>query len=309
MPSTPTSTLRSASQRIADEARGARGAHGGRSPLRAAWARLLEDRAAIAGLVVILLTVAAAIAAPVLTSYSPTDQDLRLRGQGPTMAHPLGMDGLGRDQLSRLMFGARYTIGAALVAVSVATLVGVLVGLISGYAGAQLDNLLMRTADAMLAFPFIVVAVFLAVLLGTGLNTAIVAAGIASVPGYARLVRSLTLAIREREYIQAAIAMGASGRRIAVRHVLPNALGPIVVYASLDMASAIFRLSSISFLGFGAQPPTPEWGAMLNAAQQWLSTAPHISVVPGTAIVVVVVAFNLVGDGLRDALDPRLKNK
>jgi peptide/nickel transport system permease protein len=301
-----TSTLESAS---ADGAAVGE-ASSGRPPVRPGRRGLRAlDPAAAAGLLVILFTIACAIAAPLIAPYSPTDQSLTLRAQGPSPAHPLGLDGLGRDQLSRLIFGARFTIGGALVAVVIAVLVGVPVGLIVGYVGGLLDNLLMRTADAMLAFPYIVVAVFLVVWLGPGLPSAIVAASIASVPGYARLVRGLTLTLREREYVQAALASGASRRRILLRHILPNGLSPVVIYASLDVASAIIRLSSISFIGLGAQPPTPEWGAMLNAAQQWLAVAPHISLVPGIAIVALVVSFNLLGDGLRDALDPRLRHE
>lgn len=302
MSSTPTSTLESAST---DRAAVDETASGRRSP-RVRGRRLALDAAAIGGLVVILATVACALAAPLIAPYDPTSQSLTLRAQGPSPSHPLGMDGLGRDQLSRLIFGARFTVGGALAAVAIAVLIGVPVGLLVGYVGGLLDNLLMRTADAMLAFPYIVVAVFLVVWLGPGLPSAIVAASIASVPGYARLVRGLTLALREREYVQAAAASGASRSRILLRHILPNSLSPLIIYASLDMALAIIRLSSISFIGLGAQPPTPEWGAMLNAAQQWLTVAPHISLVPGVTIVVLVVSFNLLGDGLRDALDPRL---
>ncbi len=275
-----------------------------RTSRRRRW--LVRDWGTLLGLSIIGAMLVTALLAPLIAPYDPTDQVLQLRAQGPSWQHPLGMDGLGRDQLSRILFGARETLGAAVAAVGLAAILGVALGLLVGYVGGLLDELTMRLADGLLAFPYIVVAVLLVVVLGPGLPSAVVAVGIASIPGYARLVRGVVLGIREQEYVQAAVAAGATGWRIALRHILPNSLSPIIVYASLDMAAAIIRLSSLSFIGLGAQPPAPEWGAMLNAAQQWLTVAPHISLVPGIAIVLVVVSFNLVGDGLRDSLDPRL---
>ncbi len=267
--------------------------------------RLLGDWGATIGLGVVVLMIICGIAAPLLAPYSPTDQTLGLMAQGPTRLHPLGMDGLGRDQLSRILWGARYTLGGALAAVGVAVMIGVPLGLLVGYTGGVLDEFAMRTSDGVLAFPYIVIAVLFAVLVGPGLPSAIIAVGIASVPGYARLVRGIVLGVREHEYVTAASAAGASGVRIVTRHIMPNSVPAVAVYGSLDMASAIIRLTSLSFIGLGAQPPMPEWGAMLNAAQQWLTVAPHTSMVPGLTIVVTVVAFNLVGDYLRDVLDPR----
>jgi peptide/nickel transport system permease protein len=259
----------------------------------------------VTGLAVIAVMVTCAAAAPVLAPYSPTDQSLRLRAQGPSLHHPLGLDELGRDLLSRLLYGARYTLGGALVAVGVSAIVGVALGLTVGYAGNAVDEIVMRVADGMLAFPYIVVAVFLAAFLGPGLLGAIIAIGIASAPGYTRLVRGIVLTVRGQEYIGAAVASGATSLRVAVRHILPNSISPVIVFASLDGASALIRLSSLSFIGMGAQPPMPEWGTMLNTAQEWLSVSPHISMVPGLAIVLAAVALNLIGEGLRDALDPR----
>lgn len=267
--------------------------------------RLARDRGALLGLAILGLTIALAVLAPFVSPYDPIDQHLALRGQGPSPEHPFGLDEVGRDLLSRILYGARVTVGGATGAVAMAALAGIALGLLSGSVRGRIDNLLMRIADGMLAFPSIIIAILAVVFLGAGLTSAIAAVAIADIPGYARLVRGQTLAVREQEYVRAAAAVGASPLRIALRHVLPNTIAPIVVYSSLQIGSAIIRLASLSFLGFGAQPPEPEWGAMLNAAQQWLGTAPHISLVPGLAIVVLVVAFNLVGDGVRDALDPR----
>jgi peptide/nickel transport system permease protein len=268
--------------------------------------RLFRDPGSATGACIIVATLIASIFAPLLTPYDPIDQNLALIAQPPTVGHPLGMDGIGRDMLSRLLYGAGVTIGSSLAAVALAALAGVALGLLAGYLGGRLDDVLMRTADGLLAFPSIVIAIVLATFLGPSLESAIVAVAIATVPGYVRLTRGLVLGIREQEFVIAAQALGAGRLRIVVREVFPNALSGIVVYTSLEIGSTIVRLASLSFLGLGAQPPTPEWGAMLNSAQQWLFVAPHISLVPGIAIGVVVVAFNLVGDGLRDALDPEL---
>jgi peptide/nickel transport system permease protein len=265
-----------------------------------------RDAAAFAGVAVIAIMIACAAAAPALAPYSPTDQSLRLRGQGPSLHHPLGLDELGRDLLSRLLYGARYTLGGALIAVGASAAVGTALGLAVGYTGGVVDELVMRAVDGTLAFPYIVVAVFLAAFLGPGLPGAVIAIGIASAPGYIRLVRGIVLAVRGQEFIGAAVASGATRLRIVLRHVLPNSISLVIVFASLDAASALIRLSSLSFIGMGAQPPTPEWGTMLNTAQEWLSVSPHISMVPGLAIVLAAVALNLVGEALRDALDPRL---
>ena len=265
-----------------------------------------RDAAAVAGVAVIALMIFCAGAAPALAPYSPTDQSLRLRAQGPSLHHPLGLDDLGRDLLSRLLYGARYTLGGALIAVGASAAAGTALGLAVGYAGSVVDELVMRVVDGMLAFPYIVVAVFLAAFLGPGLPVAVIAIGIASAPGYIRLVRGIVLTVRGQEYIGAAVASGATRLRVALHHILPNSISPVIVFASLDAASALIRLSSLSFIGMGAQPPMPEWGTMLNAAQEWLSVSPHISMAPGLAIVLAAVALNLVGEAFRDALDPRL---
>lgn len=277
----------------------------GRGSVRQAWERLARDRGALLGLAILALTVSLAILAPLVSPYDPIEQSLRLRGQGPSPEHLLGLDEVGRDLLSRILHGARVTVGGSVGAVALAALAGVTLGLVAGSVRGRIDSLVMRVADGMLAFPSIVLAILAVVFLGPGLLSAIAAVAIADIPGYARLMRGQTLVVREQEYVLAAQAVGGSPARVALHHVVPNTVAPIVVYSSLQIGSAIIRLASLSFLGFGAQPPEPEWGAMLNAAQQWLGTAPHISLVPGLAIVTLVIAFNLVGDGVRDALDPR----
>jgi peptide/nickel transport system permease protein len=276
-----------------------------RSALRDPLERLARDRGALMGLGILVLTIALAAFAGVVSPYDPIEQQIRLRGQPPSPEHLLGLDEVGRDMLSRILFGARATVGGAFGAVTLAAVAGVGFGLLSGSARGRLDSVIMRIADGMLAFPSIIIAILAVVFLEPGLVSAIAAVAIADIPGYARLMRGQTLAIRERDFVLAARAIGSSPLRVALRHVLPNTIAPIVVYSSLQIGSAIIRLASLSFLGFGARPPEPEWGAMLNAAQAWLGTAPHISIVPGVAIVIVVVAFNLLGDGVRDALDPR----
>lgn len=276
-----------------------------RGGLRDPLERLARDRGALVGLAILTLTVALAVFAPAVSPYDPIEQQIRLRGQAPSGEHPLGLDEVGRDMFSRILFGARATVGGAFGAVLLAAIAGVGIGLFSGSARGRIDDVIMRIADGMLAFPSIIIAVLAVVFLEPGMLSVIAAVAIADVPGYARLMRGQTLAVREQDYVLAAKAVGSSPLRVALRHVLPNTIAPIVVFSSLQIGSAIIRLASLSFLGFGARPPEPEWGAMLNAAQAWLGTAPHISIVPGVAIVTLVVAFNLVGDGVRDALDPR----
>ncbi len=279
------------------------------------WTTLVQSRrhkhwfrngGSLAGFTIIVLMLACAVAAPWIAPYDPTNMALTERAQGPSWNHPLGTDGLGRDLLSRMLLGARYTLGGALASVVLGATAGSCVGVAVGYLGNATDNVVMRIVDGMLAFPYIVVAVFLVALLGPGLSSAVVAMGIASVPAYIRLVRGIVLGVRGQEYVHGAVAAGATVPRIIWRYVLPNVISPVVVYASLDAASALIRLSSLSFIGMGAQPPMPEWGAMMSTAVEWLTVDPYMSIVPGVAIVLAAVAFNLVAEGVRDMLDPRL---
>lgn len=267
----------------------------------------LANRLALAGLVMLLLLVLGAIFAPILVPYSPTATDFSALQHPPSSQHWFGTDQLGRDIFSRVLYGARVSLAAGLISVLLALLLGGLIGLVAGFYGGWIDDVLMRLTDAMLAFPFLVLAIALAAVLGPSLQNTMLAIGVVTTPVFARLIRGQVLAERPREYVQAAVALGGSDGRIITRHLLPNILGPLIVQVSLSTATAVLAEATLSFLGLGVQPPTPSWGSMLNDARGYLSQAPHMALFPGLAIFLAVLAFNLIGDGLRDALDPRLK--
>jgi peptide/nickel transport system permease protein len=276
--------------------------------------RLTARRTALFGLVVVLGVVLTALAAPLISPFDPVEQDLgdlRLKAPGFRDAtgrgHPLGTDHLGRDLLARVIYGARPALLVGFAAVAISGLIGLAAGLVAGYFGGRLDDLLMRLADVQLAFPFILLAIAVIGVLGPSLTTIIVVIGVSSWVVYARIVRSAVLTLREREFVQAALALGASDARVVVRHILPNALTPWLVVATLDMARVIVIESALSFLGLGVQPPTPTWGGMLADGRVYISTAWWLATFPGLAILVTVLGINLFGDGLRDTLDPRLK--
>ena len=240
-----------------------------------------------------------------LAPYDPIATDFAAVRKPPSRAHLLGTDEVGRDVLSRLIWGARASLVAALIPVAIAVSLSVPLGLLSGYSGGWVDDVIMRMTDAMLAIPFLIVAIALAAFLGPSLGNAMIAIGIATLPIFVRLARGTALAIKTEEYIQAARALGGSPRRIAARHIAPNMLPPMLIQASLTVAAAVIAEASLSFLGLGQQPPAPSWGSMLNAAQRYLSQAPWMALYPGLMIFAVVVALNVLGDGLRDVLDPR----
>ncbi len=269
--------------------------------------RYARNRLALVGLWVVLGIVAVALFASWVAPASPIKPDFGNLLRSPSAAHPMGTDDLGRDVLSRVIFGARTALLAGVLSVGIAVLAGLPLGLLSGYYGGRLDDLLMRLTDAMLSFPFLVLALALAAVLGAGLDKALLAIGIVFTPRFIRLARAQVLGEREQNYVEAARAMGVGDGRIIWRHILPNSVSPIVVQASLDMAGAITAEAALSFLGLGTQPPTPSWGSMLNIAQAYLGTAPWMAVWPGLAIFITVLALNLLGDGLREALDPRLR--
>lgn len=271
-----------------------------------AWNRFKRNRAALIGLVAVLLGVILAISASIVAPYDPVKMDLRASRQAPSSQHLLGTDELGRDILSRIMYGFRISLTIGLVSVAVGLSFGVLLGAPSGYFGGWLDIVVMRVIDVMMSFPTILLAIIVVTVLGPGLYNAMLAVGLAQVPLYSRLVRGLTLKLRGEDYVDAARALGASNSRIILRHILPNCLSPLIVQATLNIASAILSAAVLGFLGLGAEPPTPEWGAMLSSGRLYMRVAPHISVFPGLAIMATVLAFNLMGDGLRDALDPRM---
>jgi peptide/nickel transport system permease protein len=285
---------------------------------RAQWLgflrRLATRRTALFGLIVVLLVIVTAVAAPLLSPFDPIEQDLgdlRLKPPGFRDAaghvHPLGTDHLGRDLLARVIHGARPALLVGFAAVAISGLIGMAAGLVSGYVGGRADDVLMRLADIQLAFPFILLAIAVIGVLGPSLTTIIVVIGVSSWVVYARIVRGAVLTLREREFVQAAQALGSGDIRVVIRHILPNALTPWLVVATLDMARVIVIESALSFLGLGVQPPAPTWGGMLADGRVYISTAWWLATFPGLAILVTVLGINLFGDGLRDTLDPRLK--
>src|SRR6266571_170718 len=286
-------------------------------PARREWVlfvrRLARRRVALFGLIVVVAVVLIALAAPLLTPFDPVEQDIagRLKEPGARdaagRAHPLGTDHLGRDILARIIFGARPALLVGFAAVMISGLIGLVAGLVSGYFGGKVDDVLMRLADIQLAFPFILLAIAVIGVLGPSLQTIIIVIGVSSWVVYARIVRGAVLTLREREFVQAAQALGGGDGRVVFRHILPNALTPWLVVATLDMARVIVIESALSFLGLGVQPPTPTWGGMLADGRVYLSTSWWLATFPGLAILLAVLGINLFGDGLRDTLDPRLK--
>jgi peptide/nickel transport system permease protein len=277
----------------------------GERPWRLTLRRLARRRMALVGLAVVAFFIVVALAAPLLAPYDPLATDWRTVRKPPSALHLFGTDELGRDVLARLISGARASLMAGLLSVSIAVTVAVPLGLVCGYLGGAVDGLLMRMIDAMLAIPFLILAIALAAFLGPNLINAMIAIGIAQTPIFTRLTRGQVLAIKHEDYIEAARAVGNSHPRIVLRHILPNVLAPILVQATLAIAAAIIAEAALSFLGLGQQPPAPSWGSMLNTATHFLSQAPWMALWPGLAIFSLVLSFNLLGDGLRDALDPR----
>lgn len=267
--------------------------------------RLRSRPIALVGGAVVLVFVALAVLAPWIAPYDPAATDFLSVRQAPSGSYWFGTDEIGRDVLSRVLFGARASLVAGVISVAIALLAGVPLGLIAGFYGGWLDEVVMRLTDALLSFPFLILAVALAAALGPSLQNAMIAIGIAVTPTFVRLMRGQVLAVKNAEYVQAARALGAGDGRILARHVLPNAFAPILVQATVTIAQAIIAESSLSFLGLGVQPPTPSWGGMLNTAKNFLVQAPWMAIWPGLSIFVTVLAFNLFGDGLRDAFDPR----
>jgi peptide/nickel transport system permease protein len=257
------------------------------------------------GFVIVIVVVVAAVVGPLVVAADPATQELALRLQGPTRAHPLGLDELGRDILARLLAGARLSLLVGLSVVSVSATIGLTVGSIAGYFGGRLDDLLGRAMDILLAFPGILLAIALVAVLGPSARNVILALCAIGWVSYARLVRGQVLKVRELEYVQAARALGAPAARVIARHVIPATFSAVTVQATLGMAGAIIAEASLSFLGLGVQPPAPSWGSMLDAGRAHLFDAPHLTLGPGLAIAIVVLGFNFAGDALRDRLDPR----
>lgn len=274
-----------------------------------AWRLLRKNLAALAGLSIIGLFIFAALFAPLLTVYEPSTQDPSMLLSPPGRVHLLGTDRLGRDILSRILFGARVSLTVSLGAMSMALLLGVPIGLVSAYFGGITDDILQRLTDMLMSLPSLVFAIAIVAALGPSLTGTLVAIGISSAPGYVRLTRSMILTLKTRDFVTAARALGIGSSRIIFRHLLPNALGPLIVQSTLGLGSAILMESGLSFLGLGAQPPTPSWGGMVAEGREFLYAGPHLITVPGLFIMITILSFNLLGDGLRDALDPRLRGR
>ncbi|RIK35354.1 MAG: D,D-dipeptide ABC transporter permease, partial [Chloroflexi bacterium] len=274
------------------------------SPRRQITRRLLQEPATIAGLILLLIFAVLALAAPWLSPVDPLHQNISAGLTPPSRAYPLGTDKLGRDLLSRMLYGARISLRVGLLVVISAGGFGAWVGLVAGYLRGWVDEALMRVTDIFFAFPSLILAMAIAGALGPSLQNALIAVAVVSWPVYARLVRSQVLALREQEFVQAARAIGAGGGRILFSHLLPNTVAPLLVQASFDMGATILAVAGLSFIGFGAQPPTPEWGVMISEGRNYITTQWWLTAVPAAAILLLVAAFNLVGDGLRDVLDP-----
>jgi peptide/nickel transport system permease protein len=267
----------------------------------------VRNRLALAGAVVTIAFFAAAAAAPLLTPYNPNIQNLRQLLSPPTSAHWLGTDNLGRDILARLLYGGRATILAAAFAVAIGATLGTALGLLGGYYGRLVDHVIGRLVDTLFAFPGLLLAITLIAILGPGLISVMIAVGVWTIPTYARVVRGVVVGIKQKDFIEAARCIGATDLRIIRSYILVNSAAPVIVLSTLSMASAILAAAGLSFLGMGAPPPNPEWGAMLSDARSYMQVEPQLSIYPGVAIITVVLALNFVGDGLRDALDPRLR--
>lgn len=270
-----------------------------------AWRRFRRHKAAQAGAVLLAGLVVVAIFAPLIAPYSPDTVDMAHRLAGPSRAHPFGTDQLGRDLFSRVIFGARISVVIGLISVSVAMGGGLPLGAAAGFLGGATDRILTAVIDFLLSFPPLLLAILVIAIFGPGLMNGMLAIGVSLIPVFARLIRAEILRVREEVYVEAVRALGAPSLIVLWRHVLPNAIPPIIVQGTLSLATAILSASYLGFLGLGAQPPTPEWGAMLNDGRRFLRTAMHVSIFPGAAIMLTILAFNLFGDGLRDALDPR----
>ena len=270
------------------------------------WKRLAKNKLAVAGLIVLIITALLAVFAPIAAPYGYEEQDLFNTLAGPSREHWLGTDNLGRDMLSRLIYGGRNSLTLGLISVALAAALGVILGAVSGYYGGKVDMVIMRLLDVLQAVPAILLAIAISATLGPGYMNCILALTISQIPGFTRMTRASCLNVQGMEYVEAARSINARERRIIFKHVLPNAISPIIVQATMSVATAILTSASLSFIGLGVQPPQAEWGAMLSAGRSYIRSNPHVIIYPGITIMIVVLSLNLLGDGLRDALDPRL---
>lgn len=274
---------------------------------REIWRRFRSNRLALIGMILIVAMIFIVMMADVIAPSKPDDQDYSAVLMEPSLEHLCGTDNLGRDIFSRLVYGGRVSLTIGIISVSIGLLCGGVIGAIAGYYGGRIDNTLMRFIDILMAIPSIIMAISICAALGPGLTNTMIAVGVASIPNYARLLRSSILSIKQQEYVEAARAIGASNNRIICKHIVPNSLSALIVQASMNVGRAIISAASMSFIGLGIQPPNPEWGAMLSAGRTYFRDYPHMVLFPGLAIFLAVLSMNLIGDGLRDALDPRLK--
>lgn len=281
-----------------------------RSQLTAIWFRYKKNKLAMYGLVLFSIMVLIAVLSSVIVNYESDviTQNMKIRLNPPSAEHIFGTDQYGRDLFARVIWGTRISLFVGLLTVAISLSLGALIGAVSGYYGGKIDNILMRIMDIFLAIPGIMLAIAIVGALGPGMINMLIAMSISRTPQFARIVRSAVLSIRGQEFIEAAKACGTKDSRIIARHILPNAMGPIIVQATLNMATAILGIAALSFIGLGVQPPTPEWGSMLSESKEQMRYYPYLMVSPGIAIILAVLSLNLIGDGLRDALDPRLKN-
>lgn len=275
------------------------------SQRRRTWRRFANHKGALFGIVLIAIIVIVALTCQWLAPYDPNDTDLKLRGASPSWAHPFGNDDIGRDILSRIMFGSRIALLVGICSTTIAVTIGVIVGSMAGYFGGWVDFVFSRLIDTLMAFPILALLLTLSALLGPSLRNVIIIVGVTFWASYARVIRAEVLSLRERDYVLAARSSGATDRRIILQHIVPNAIGPVIILASLAVGGVIIFESALSFLGMGISRPTPSWGTMLSDGRDHIRNYPHIAIAPGLAIAFTVLAFNLIGDGLRDALDPR----
>ncbi|MDR3331092.1 MAG: ABC transporter permease [Synergistaceae bacterium] len=277
------------------------------SQLAEIWRRLRRNKAAVTGLLIVAALVVFAVFAPYIAPFDPNKGNFKDKLLAPNSKYLLGTDNFGRDIFSRIVYGSRISLYIGFIAVAIGAVGGAALGAVAGYYGGRIDNLVMRCMDILLAVPTIILAIAIVGVLGANLTNLMLAVGIGQLPRYARIVRASTLSVREQEFVEAARLVGASDLRIIAENILPNCMAPIIVQSTLGVASAILAAASLSFLGLGIQPPTPEWGSMLSAGRQFLRNAPYMTFFPGVAIALVVLGLNLLGDGLRDALDPKLR--
>lgn len=270
--------------------------------------RLQKNKTAMAGLVILILMLAIAVLAPVLAPYDYTETDLFATFGTPSLKHPFGTDELGRDILSRLMVGSRYSLKIGFISVAISSVIGIALGSICGYFGGKVDSWIMRIMDIFQALPTLVMAIAICAVLGPGVRNCIISIAISGIPGYVRMARASVLNIRKMEYLEAATAINCSTSTIIIKHILPNALAPLIVQMTMGVANGILSASSLSFIGLGVQPPMPEWGAMLSAGRNYIRNYPHMVMFPGITIMLCILSLNMLGDGLRDALDPKLKD-